>query len=276
MGGELHRSRPAARRVWELADEVLDFSLSRLAFEGPREELDDTINAQPALLACSLAAWQVRQEDGFPSPEFVAGHSLGEYSALTAAGSLDPEAALRLVRERGRLMKEAGRSRPGAMAAVLGLEPRAVQELAAQAGVVVANDNCPGQVVVSGPSEAVGRAVELARRHGGKAMPLAVTIASHSPLMEPAAVGLKAALDSATIRRPRIPVVLNVRARPESEPAAIRRALAEQLTGRVRWRETLLYLAGEGCDRFLELGAGRVLSGLVRRTLPEAQVESFG
>lgn len=275
MGRELHDRHPAARRVWETAEEVVGSPLRQLAFHGPREELDQTSNAQPALLACSLAAWEVWGQDSAP-PGYLAGHSLGEYSALTAAGSLELPQALWLVGERGRLMRQAGEANPGAMAALLGLQPELAALLAREAGVVLANDNCPGQLVVSGERAAVERAVEQARARGGKGILLAVSIASHSPLMAPAAQGLKRAVESVTIRPPAIPVISNVHARPLSEPEEIARALVEQLTAGVRWRESLLYLWQQGCRRYLELGAGRILSGLVKRTLPEAAVESFG
>lgn len=276
MGRELHEADPRARETWREAEQALGFPLRQVAFEGPKDELDDTLNAQPALLVSSIAAWRVRQANEPLNPAYLAGHSLGEYTALVAAGSLDLAQAVRLVRERGRLMKEAGQQRPGGMAALLGLEPAVVEDIAAQAGVAVANDNCPGQIVVSGSQESVARAIELARERGGKAIPLAVSIASHSPLMEPARDGLQRAVEASDIQEPQTPVVFNTTARPIQEPAEIARALVEQLTSAVRWRETLLYLAEQGCGSFVEVGPGKVLSGLVKRTLAEAHIQAFG
>lgn len=267
------RYRSAADTLAE-ADALLGFSLSSLCFHGPAEELTDTINAQPALLAASVAAWRAVQEaiPDFPAPAAVAGHSLGEYSALVAAGSLTFADALRLVRERGRLMKEADGLSPGGMAAVLGLDADQVEAIcreaaAATGGVVqVANDNCPGQVVISGDEASLERAMAAAGAAGArKVVRLAVSIAAHSPLMAPSAAALQAAIEATPIHPPAIPVIGNVSARPLTDVAAIRAELVAQLTAPVRWTESMRYLVGQGITTTVELGPGDVLTGLMKR-----------
>lgn len=272
MGRELADAFPIARQTFAEADEWLGFSLSRLAWEGPEDELNDTINTQPALLVHSVAVLRVLAER-LPEfkPRFVAGHSMGQLSALVGAGALPYREALLLVRRRGELMKEAGELSPGGMAAVLGLDIPTLDEICAQASqpdevVQVANDNCPGQVVISGASPALERAMELARAAGArKVVPLAVSIAAHSPLMAHAQAGFNAAVETAPIGDPQIPLVGNVTATPLTRADEIRSDLQAQLTSRVRWTESIRLMIEAGVDTFIEIGSGSVLTGLLKR-----------
>ncbi|MCI0393582.1 MAG: ACP S-malonyltransferase [Chloroflexi bacterium] len=282
MGQELYLNEPASRAVFDQADEQLGFSLSRLCFEGPEESLTDTANQQLALLVTSVAAWRAMQAHDFPRPDYVAGHSLGEFSALVAAGSLDFADALALVRRRGQLMKQAGDQEPGAMAAILALDVAQVTELCAQAEattgrpVQVANDNCPGQVVISGDQEALAEAVRLAEAAGArKVVRLPITIAAHSRLMAPAATEFAEAVEATPIRPPKVPVMANVTACPLTEPAGIRAELEAQLTASVRWTDSIKYLLGQGVDTFVEVGPGDVLLGLVKRIDRQAKRVKF-
>jgi [acyl-carrier-protein] S-malonyltransferase len=285
MGDALCAAEPAARQVFEQVDEALGEALSRVIFEGPEERLRLTENAQPALMATSLAALRALEaRSGRPLAELcacVAGHSLGEYSALAAAGSLTIEDAARLLRLRGRAMQAAVPVGEGAMAAILGLELAAVEEVAAAASAVgvcdVANDNAPGQVVVSGARAAVERAVELAKARGARrSMLLAVSAPFHCRLLAPAADAVRGALAGIALRPPAVPLISNVTAAPETDPALLAARLIEQVTARVRWREILLTMAESGIQATVELGAGRVLSGLTRRTLPGATGSALG
>jgi [acyl-carrier-protein] S-malonyltransferase len=274
MGRALADAHPLARETFAAADRALGFELSRVCWEGPADELKKSVNTQPALLTHSVAAWRLLDAAGL-APAYVAGHSLGEYSACVAAGALAFDDAVRLVRERGRLMYEAGLARPGAMAAVLGLDAARVEEACAQArdaGVVVAaNLNAPGQVVISGEVAAVERACEMAKALGAKrAIRLEVSGAFHSPLMAPAAEGLNHALDAVTVRDPRCPVVANVSAEPHADAAAIVASLRAQLLGAVRWEESVRRMAADGVT-FVELGTGTVLKGLLRSIAPDAR-----
>lgn len=276
MGQDLADAHPAARSVFERVDAALGTPLSQLCFQGPAEELTLTHNAQPALFAHGAAAWAVIAERARPHVRAAAGHSLGEFTAYHAAGALGLEAGARLVRRRGELMLESGQARPGTMAALLGDLTVPVEELCVQAsaesGVVVpANYNAPGQVVVSGDVAGVERLMELARSHGARrAVPLSVSGAFHSPLMEPAADGLAAALAAAGLTDPGFPVVSNVTARPVSTAAEATQLLARQLTAPVRWTEVVQELAREHPDAlFVELGPGNVLTGLLKRIAPD-------
>ncbi|MBK8047917.1 MAG: ACP S-malonyltransferase [Anaerolineales bacterium] len=279
MAHELADAYPVARQTLAEADEILGFALSKLMFDGPEEVLTDTINAQPALLAASIAALRsIEAELGTQTAPaapgegvYVAGHSLGEYTALVAAGSLSYADGLRLVRERGRLMKEAGTQKPGMMAAVLGLDEAQVARVCAETTVAggiaqVANDNCPGQIVISGdPSGMSATMAALSAAGAKKVVPLAVSIAAHSPLMKPAAVALRAAIDATPVQAPAVPILGNTSGAPLTEVAAIRDELSNQLTGSVRWTATLQWLADAGVTSFVEIGPGEVLSGLVKR-----------
>ncbi|MGH7586992.1 MAG: ACP S-malonyltransferase [Gemmatimonadota bacterium] len=270
MGAALADAYPEARAAFQEADEILGFSLSTVCWEGPEERLRATENAQPALLAHSVAVVRVLSGRGV-RPDWAAGHSLGEFSAHVAAGSVAFDDALRLVRARGEAMAEAGRSSPGSMAAVLGLDDTAVAALCRairRKGEVLepANFNAPGQVVISGSREAIRRAVDEARDHGArKAVELPVSGAFHSPLMAPAAARLAEVLSGVELRAARIPVVANVDAAPVTEPAAIRSRLLEQLTAPVRWTACVERLRELGAVRFLEPGPGAVLTGLLKR-----------
>jgi [acyl-carrier-protein] S-malonyltransferase len=271
MGKELCALSQAAAEVFAQADRLLGFPLSRLCFEGPPESLNDTVNTQPAVLTVSVAALRALEARLGP-PVFVAGHSLGEFSALVAAGVLPFEEALRLVRERGRLMKEAGERNPGGMAAILGLETKEVEELCsrvreATGGYVgIANDNCPGQVVISGDEEALRTAMEKMKAAGArKVVRLAVSIAAHSPLMAEAAAAFRRALEAVTFRPPTIPFVANATAGPVTDPDQIREALGRQLTSPVRWTESVRWMICQGAARFVEVGPGKVLTSLLRR-----------
>lgn len=268
MGRALADAFPEARETFATADRVLGFGLTELCWNGPADDLKKSKNTQPALLTHSVAAWRLVEAAGV-TPDFVAGHSLGEYSACVAAGALTFEDALVVTRRRGELMYEAGLARPGAMAAVLGLSAADVEAAcaeAADAGVVrAANLNAPGQVVISGEPAAVDLACEKAKARGAKrAIKLEVSGAFHSPLMEPAAVGLREALAGVTIRDARCPIVSNAWARPVQRADEIRRALEEQLLASVRWEESMRLLRAEGVEGFVELGTGKVLRGLLR------------
>jgi [acyl-carrier-protein] S-malonyltransferase len=272
MGRELAEEFGAAREVFEEADDALGFALSRLCFEGPAEELQLTENTQPAILTTSIAALRVVESEGFPGPDFVAGHSLGEYSALVAAGALSLRDAVRTVRQRGRFMQEAVPVGEGAMAAVLGADletVRAVCEEAARGGEVCspANINSPGQIVIAGSAAAVERALPLLKARGAKrAIPLKVSAPFHCGLMLPAQERLKDVLDEIEFRELNVPVVTNVDARVVRTGAEARESLVRQVSSPVRWLESVELLAREGVGTFVETGPGRVLSGLVRQT----------
>lgn len=280
MGRALYEASAAARRVFDQADEILGFPLSRLCFDGPADELEDTINAQPAILTVSVAALEALKEKAAAAgakiqPVAVAGHSLGEFTALVAAGALDFPSALRLVRERGRLMKEAGEERPGGMAAVIGLDPETLAAVCADAGrdgvVTVANDNCPGQTVISGEIGALQKAMELAKQAGAKRVArLGISIASHSPLMARASAKFAAALDSLPLAPPRVPVVANASGRAMHSVEAVRQELAHHIERPVNWTRSVRAMVEAGASTFVEVGPGQVLSGLIRRIEKEA------
>ena len=285
MGKELADAFPAAKAVFDEVDAALGEKLSALIWGGSIEELTLTANAQPALMAVSLAAARAL-EAGFgvkiSTAAFVAGHSLGEYSALAAAGALSVTDAARLLRKRGQAMQAAAPAGTGAMAALIGkVDVEAAEIIALEAGgagtVVVANDNNVGNVVISGSKAGVEAAIAVAKAKGFKAISLPVSAPFHSPLMAPAAVEMEAALAAAKINTPVVPIVANVTARPISDPADIRRLLVEQVTGRVRWRESIQWMAagpdqnGGSVTKFVETGSGKQLSGMVKRNAPEAE-----
>ncbi len=290
MGKALADDFPIARKIFDRVDAALSQKLSRLMFEGPESELTLTTNAQPALMASSIAALKVLEcEFGLnirTDVSFVAGHSLGEYTALCAAGSLSLEDAAKLLRLRGEAMQNAVPVGEGAMAAILGLEFGVVTKIATQAasdlyltGAVcqAANDNGAGQVVISGTKPAVERAMELAKLAGAKrALLLPVSAPFHCALMHPAALAMDAALESVAIHRPHPPLVANVTASLVEEPEAIRSGLVAQVTGVVRWRESVAYMTAQGVSRFVEIGTGKVLAGLIKRIADGATVVSVG
>jgi [acyl-carrier-protein] S-malonyltransferase len=273
MGAELAKTSPPARAVFDEVDAALSQNLSRLMWEGPEADLTLTENAQPALMAVSLAAVQALADKGFNLASkiaYVAGHSLGEYSALAAAGALSLADTARLLKIRGRAMQEAVPVGQGAMAALLGADLAQAQELAKAAaeGEVceAANDNAPGQVVISGSKSAIDRAVALAPKFGARrAVLLPVSAPFHCALMQPAADIMRETLAEVAISPPAVPLIANVLASPVSDPESIRARLVEQVTGMVRWRETMLYLKANGVGTVYEVGAGRVLTGIARR-----------
>ena len=281
MGADLGESFSVARAVYQEVDDGLGQNLSRLMREGPLEDLTLTENAQPALMAVSLAVVRVLEAEfgvTVHKAAFVAGHSLGEYSALAAAGAISLADTARLLKLRGQAMQRAVPVGAGAMASLIGPKSDvALAEEAAKVGselgvCVVANDNNAGNVVISGAKAAVDRAIEKAKELGARAIPLNVSAPFHCPLMQPAADEMAAALAEATILQPRTPLVANVTARPVHDPETIRRLLVDQVTGRVRWRESVEWLAGEGgVTRFAEAGAGKVLSGMAKRIAPDAE-----
>jgi len=281
MGADLAEAFATARAVFDEVDDALSQKLFQLMKEGPLEDLTLTENAQPALMAVSLAAMRVLEKGFGVSIEraaFVAGHSLGEYSALAAAGAITLHDTARLLKLRGQAMQRAVPVGAGAMASLIGPKSDvALAEEAAKAGsevgvCVVANDNNAGNVVISGDKAAVDKAIEKAKELGARAIPLNVSAPFHCPLMQPAADEMAGALFSALIIQPRAPLVANVTARPTHDPEAIRQLLVDQVTGRVRWRESMEWMAGEGgVTRFAEVGAGKVLSGMAKRIAPDAE-----
>ncbi len=283
MGAELAAVYSTAQEVFSKADELLGFPLSDLAWNGPESKLNDTVNTQPALLTHSVAAWQVFREQ-YPEfqPAFVAGHSMGEVSALVASAALPFDAALILARRRGELMQQAGEIAPGGMAAIIGLDLPTLDEICQTASspdeiVQVANDNCPGQVVISGHTAALERAMAAAQAHKArKVLKLAVSIAAHSPLMAHAQADFNLAVEAAGLQEPQIPIIGNVTAQPLNSAAAIQADLNAQLNARVRWTETITYLLSQGIDTFIEIGSGAVLSGLVKRIERKTTRQSLG
>ncbi|WP_122465321.1 ACP S-malonyltransferase [Brevundimonas lutea] len=281
MGAGLADAFASAREVFAEVDEALGQHLFKLMREGPEDQLTLTENAQPALMAVSVATARVLKREfdvDVAAASFVAGHSLGEYSALCAAGAIPLAETARLLKTRGQAMQKAVPVGKGAMASLIGPKTDlALAEAAAAAGAevgvcVVANDNNAGNIVISGEKAAVDRAIEKAKELGARAIPLNVSAPFHCPLMQPAADRMAEALAGVTIAAPTPPVVANVTARPETEPEAIRRLLVEQVTGRVRWRESVAWMAGEGgVGRFVEIGAGKVLTGMAKRIAPEVE-----
>jgi [acyl-carrier-protein] S-malonyltransferase len=284
MGKDLAHAFPQARELYNQADEILGFSLSDLCFEGPKETLNDTVNTQPAIFVTSLAFLEVlRAEADLPAPAMVAGHSLGELTALVASGAMPFNAGLRLVRERGRLMKLAGQQNPGGMAAVLKMDDDTIEQACKEAtsetekAVQIANYNSPGQVVISGDSEALSRAVELLQEKGGRRIVrLAVSIAAHSPLMAAVVSDFRAAVDATPFDLPQVPVVANISARPLLGVDQVRDELAGQLTWPVRWAASVQWMVDQGVGKFVEIGPKDVLSKLVKRIDRGTEVVSVG
>jgi [acyl-carrier-protein] S-malonyltransferase len=275
MGKDLYDNFPPVRAIFSEADKALGYSLSKICFEGPEEELKQTLNAQPAILTVSYACLVAAKEangGALPSPAYVAGHSLGEYTALAAGGVLDFATALTLARERGRLMQQAGTLRPGAMAAVLGMDEVELSKICAEVGVVIGNVNCPGQLVISGDKDKVAAAVALIQARKGKAIPLAVSAAFHSPLMAPAIPGMKAAFATANFKKGSIPIVANTRAVAVETPEAVQDELIAQITNCVQWQKSIEYMVAQGVNTFIEMGPGRVLTGCVKRISRDAKI----
>jgi [acyl-carrier-protein] S-malonyltransferase len=275
MGLDLYNSFPSAKEVFDKADASLGFSLSRLCFEGPEEELTKTHNVQPAILVVSIACLKALEEATiahFPSPTFVAGHSLGEYTALVAADSLGLADAVLLVRERGRLMYEAGLKNPGSMLAVIALDEETVKDICLQSGTEISNINCPGQIVVSGAIEALAEANKLAKARGARALiSLKVSGAFHSALMEPVLAEFSKIVSSFRFHPPVIPVISNLTTRPLTDVDSIKTELVKQLRNCIQWQGSVEYMMHSGVTTFYEIGPGKVLSGLIRRINSELQ-----
>jgi [acyl-carrier-protein] S-malonyltransferase len=283
MGKHLADTYPTAKNVFDQADQLLGVPLSRIAWDDPTDQLNDTVNTQPALFVHSIASLRVLQEQ-FPNlqPSFVAGHSMGELTALVSVGSLDFEAGLSLVRTRGELMKQAGEKSPGGMAAIIGVDIDLVDEICSTASlgteiVQIANDNCPGQVVISGSSNGLEQAMTSAKKAGArKVIRLAVSIAAHSPLMNHAQDGFNRAVDAVPLKDPLIPIIGNVNAQPLNQVGDIREDLQAQLYSRVRWTESVRYMLSSGITNFIEIGNNSVLTGLLKRIDRQAHGYPFG
>jgi [acyl-carrier-protein] S-malonyltransferase len=278
MGSDLYVSYTSAKAVFREADAYLGFPLSRLCFDGPEDELTKTHNVQPAILVASVACLRALEEAAipdFPPPTFVAGHSLGEYIALIAAEVLGLTDAISLVRERGRLMYEAGLRQPGGMLAVLGLDEETVREISLHSGTEISNVNCPGQIVLSGAAHGLAEANRVARGKGARAIPLKVSGAFHSALMEPVLVEFSRIVSRFRFEVPVIPVVSNVTARPLIDVDSIRTELVQQLRNCIQWQRSVEYMAHNGVTTFYEIGPGRVLTGLIRRINPELETSNI-
>jgi [acyl-carrier-protein] S-malonyltransferase len=276
MGKDLYDSFDSIKALFKQADDAINFPITKMCFEGPEEELRKTVNAQPALVLVSIACLKAAQEvagKALPSPMFMAGHSLGEYTALAAANAIDFGTAIYLSRERGRLMYEAGMKQQGAMAAVLGIEEPALAEVCKQTNTVIANINCPGQLVISGASENVAKASEMAKAKGAaRVTPLQVSGAFHSPLMQPAVAGMTEILDKVSFKDPTVPIIANVTAQPLTKASQFRDELLNQLTSSVQWQKSVEYMLGQGVKSFIEIGPGKVLAGLVKRISRDAEM----
>ena len=275
MGLDLYVHYSSAREVFDEVDKTLGFSLSRLCFEGPEEDLTQTIAVQPAVLTTSIACLKAAQEvsgDNLPPPTFVAGHSLGEYTALVVAGALSLPDAVRLVRERGRLMNEAGRREPGGMLAIIGLDEEAIKDICLSVGTEISNINSPGQIVISGAQDSLVKARRLAQIKGARrVIPLKVSGAFHSVLMEPILDGFKNAISGFTFQKPSVPVVANVTAQPLTDVEAIKGELINQLAHCVQWQQSVENMIARGVTTFFEIGPGEVLTGLIKRISPGVQ-----
>jgi len=274
MGYKLYQSSPEAKEVFQEADEALQFPISRLCFEGPEEELRQTINAQPAIMTVSIACLRAApQVNHSVSPAFVAGHSLGEYTALVAANVLEFADAIRLVRERGRLMQKAGEIKPGGMAAVIGIDEKSLKEICCETGAEIANFNCSGQIVISGSKETLVRAMDAARAKGARrVIALQVSGAFHSTLMQPTIEGMSEAISQINFRTPEVPIVVNSTAQPVTTAEGVKEELLRQLCNCVQWQPSVEYMVGEGVSTFIEIGPGQVLSGLIKRISSKVQV----
>ena len=280
MGKDLYEQSPVARRVFEATDKALGMPLTELMFEGPVEDLNLTINAQPAILTASLACLTAAQESlgskSLPQASFVAGHSLGEYTALAAAGVLSVPDAVRLVQERGRLMHETSQRQQGGMAAVLGLDELTVEEICKETGAYISNVNADDQVVIAGDKITLARAMDLASARGARRLiTLQVSGAFHTNLMMPAVAGMSQALDEATFNTPNVPIIANCDANPLITGNEIKTELLDQMCGCIQWKRSMSYLWDAGVTQFYEIGPGKVLSGLIRRICPDAQVTSI-
>jgi len=280
MGRDFYDNFDSAKAVFEQADEALGFPLSRLCFDGPEDELRQTINAQPAIVtvsfACLKAIYEVSDNE-LPLPTFVAGHSLGEYTALAAAEVLDFATTVYLARERGRLMYEAGLSRPGGMVAIIGLDGALLAEVCSETGTRIANINCPGQLVISGAQENLSRAVDLVKTKGAyRTIPLQVSGAFHTPLMQPAVDGMAEIIAPLSFGEPVIPIIANTTAQPLTTAELIKEELLRQLCNCVQWQPSIEYMVNDGVSAFIEIGPGRVLTGLIKRINRDVKTLNIG
>ncbi len=280
MGLELYQGSSAARAVFDEVDEALDAPLTKLIFEGPEEELTRTVNAQPAIMTVSLACLKAMEETldqgSFPTPSLLAGHSLGEYTAVAASGAVDIGDTARLVRERGRLMQEACDNSSGSMGAIIGLDEITLEEVCRDTGTYISNINSEEQIVISGEKVALAHAMDLASARGAsRVVPLNVSGAFHSGLMEPAREGLEQAIASLRFREPKIPIVANCTGEPLTSAEAIKEELISQICSCVQWKRSVQYMISSGVSTFIELGPGKVLTGLVRRMHPEAKTANI-
>ena len=281
MGRDVFDRFDSANAVFDQADQILGFPLSRLCFEGPEDELRQTINAQPALVTVSfaylMAARSAREDIGLSSPAFVAGHSLGEYTALAAAEVLDFATTVYLARERGRLMYEAGLKELGNMIAVIGLDEVSVAQVCTEAGVQIANINCPGQIVISGAKDNVTEAADLAKAKGAhRAIPLQVSGAFHTPLMQPAVDGLAGVVSNLSFQEPLVPIIANTTAQPLTTAESIKEELLRQLCNCVQWQRSIEYMVNNGVSTFIEIGPGKVLTSLIKRINKNVKTVNIG
>lgn len=276
MGADLYNIYSSAREIFDEADAALGFPLSRLCFEGPEEELIKTKNVQPAILVTSIACLKAAQQnsnENLPLPSFVAGHSLGEYTALVAANVLSMSDAVTLVRERGRLMYEAGQKNPGAMLAIVGLDEEVVKSICLHSKTEISNINCPGQIVISGAIDALVEANKLAKMKGARRLiPLKVSGAFHSALMEPIIAEFSEVMSRVAFHPPTIPIIANVTAQPLADVDSIQEELVKQLRNCIQWQSSIEYMMYNGVTAFYEIGPGKVLSGLIRRINPQLQI----
>ncbi len=281
MGRDLYDSFDSAKTVFKQADEALGFPVSQLCFDGPDDELRQTINVQPAIVTVTIALLSAihdtRGDNGLPSPAFIAGHSLGEYTALAAAEVLDLATTVYLTRERGRLMHQAGLKEPGGMVAVIGLDESLLTEVCAQTGALIANVNCPGQLVISGTKDSLAKATELAKARGAyRTIPLPVSGAFHTLLMQPAAYGLAEIIANISFAEPLIPIIANTTAQPITNAESVKEELLRQLCHSVQWQRTIEYMIDNGVSTFIEIGPGRILSGLVKRINKNVKTINIG
>jgi len=280
MGRDLYDNFESAKAIFEQADEILEFPLSRLCFEGPEDELRLTINTQPALVAVSLACLKATHDmpgDSLPAPAFVAGHSLGEYTALAAANVVDFATAIYLARERGRLMYEAGLRRPGGMAAIIGLDEATVAEVCNETDTRIANFNCPGQLIISGAKENIAKATDLAKAKGAsRVIPLQVSGAFHTPLMQTAVDGMSEVIATLDFQAPIIPIIGNTTAQPLTTGEQVKAELLNQLCNGVQWQRSIEYMVDNGVSTFIEIGPGKVLSGLIKRINKDVNTLNIG
>ena len=280
MGKDLYDNFDSVKLLFKQADEAVGFPLTKIFFEGPEEELKKTSNAQPALVAVSIACLKAAQEVGgknLPAPSYTAGHSLGEYTALAATNVIDFSTAVYLAKERGRLMYEAGLKTPGGMMAMIGIEEAVLAEICKETGTVIANINSPGQLVISGALENIAKAGEMAKAKGAaRAIPLQVSGAFHSPLMQPAVDGMTKILAKVNFKDPSAPIIANVTAQPLTQGNQIKEELLKQLCSSVQWQRSVEYMVKNGVGKFIEIGPGKVLAGLVKRINKESEMVNIG